>query len=295
MNRNSHALEQRAGSAVEAQKTIPQQLYKYRSLRGSPRIHLEQLFKEGKVYFPSPGTFNDPFDCRAHMRFEGTNQEYKRYLLEVVRKHKPDLNSKQVKALVAEALQVRHVHKNPEIHSAMLADIQRDLNAVGMYCLCERPDDIRMWSYYADGHTGLCLQFEHVVSFGVAHDVTYAQVFPQVSFLRDSARRQMEANLLTKAAQWVDEREWRIIDYERGPGLRKLSPQVVSGVIFGCRMPKEDRELVANWITAGPFNPDLYEAMIKEGEYALEIRRLSNGALLGAGEVLNRDPGHDFS
>lgn len=56
---------------------IPRHVYKYRDLGNyevapglSNREALRRIFVENKVWFASPATYNDPFDCRVHLEFE---------------------------------------------------------------------------------------------------------------------------------------------------------------------------------------------------------------------------------
>ena len=65
----------------KAQMPIPDVLYKYRALSGESREFVRQIIVENKVYFSSPERFNDPFDCRIHASFGGTNKDWKNYFI----------------------------------------------------------------------------------------------------------------------------------------------------------------------------------------------------------------------
>jgi hypothetical protein len=100
--------------------------------------------------------------------------------------------------------------------------------------------------------------------------VVYAPEFPIISFT-DSAKSQA-AILLTKAAHWCYEKEWRILADRSG--LVPFNPVSLSGVVFGCRMPETDRRSVRQWIAAGKSRPRLYEAVISDQSYSLAVRPL---------------------
>jgi hypothetical protein len=138
-----------------------------------------------------------------------------------------------------------------------------------------------MWSHYADGHAGLCLEFQVFRKLGIPLDVTYADEFPIVNFLTDSDRKQMEANLLTKAARWSSECEWRIINTDDGFGLRSFAPEILTGIIFGCRMPQADRDLVRQWVAAGPARPEFYEAIARADTFDLDVVPLAASESVG--------------
>lgn len=188
-----------------------------------------------------------------------------------LKKYRPELNRQQRRKLAAEIVRDKRPHRNATLQEAIVRDIQSDVDGVGVFCLSDHADDILMWSHYGDSHRGFCLEFETTTGLGIPLDVSYSVDFPRVDFLRDSDRRQMEANLLTKAAVWSYEREWRILDTNEGPGVRQFPPEMLSGVVFGCKMTEEDRAAVHGWVESGPTSPKFYEAVIKEDSYSLEV------------------------
>ena len=84
-----------------------------------------------------------------------------------------------------------------------------------------------MWSYYARAHSGICIEFELLVSFfRMVQPVKYSGQYPRARD-PDSPMDQMEANLLTKAAAWKHDAEWRVIDTNDGPGYREFNPTLL--------------------------------------------------------------------
>jgi hypothetical protein len=219
--------------------------------------------------------FNDPFDCKVNLSLHGTKQEWKQHVWTILKRFRPELNNAQRQAEVDRIISERR-HENPEFRRNMIADAQRDIyQNIGIFSLSACNDDILMWSYYAHSHEGLCLGFlSRVGPLGPALSVLYADRFPQVEYLKDDPERQVEVNLLTKAAAWKHEQEWRVIDYNKGPGLREYPPELLSEVILGVRMPQKDRKEVLSWVETHRPKPEVFQALIKDGEYALQIRRL---------------------
>jgi hypothetical protein len=261
----------------------PRHLYKYKSLQGQGRGHLEQLFRRAEIYLAPPESFNDPFDCRVHMEFSKSPHTYRKKLVSDLKKVRPEFNRKQREQLAADI-----VRSNPSGQRAYLEELQGHVaRELGVFCLCEQRDDILMWSHYGAGHSGVCLEFEVNLrleasvsspSTNSSHRmpspmrVLYASGFPAVKF-QDSDERQVRALFLTKAEQWSYEREWRLIDW-RGPGIKKFDPRSLSGVIFGCRMPEKDRITLKEWIAAGPTQPRFYEGVVAERSYSLHVQSL---------------------
>lgn len=104
-----------------------------------------------------------------------------------------------------------------------------------MSCFCEEWDSILMWSYYANKHKGVCLEFD--VSkldksynlFEKLRPVHYSLTRPPIS---DSVPEDRARCLLTKAAVWGHEHEWRLI---LSTTQEWLSFDCISAVYFGLR------------------------------------------------------------
>jgi hypothetical protein len=283
----------KVSSDFEGSQSLPRHLYKYRSLIGDGRRHLEQLFRRAELYFAPRDSFNDPFDCRVHLSFPNSPVAFRKWLVRALKTHRPDLNRKERERMAAEEMGRTKPHRNSMLQQTIISDLQRDVDRLGVFCLCEHPDDILMWSHYGAAHCGLCLEFrtdlnnEAEPSSGslptnsspAPMPVSYSSTFPSVGFF-DSDERQVQAILLTKADRWRYEREWRIIDFN-GPGLRQFRD--LSGIIFGCRMPDADRFAVKEWIEAGPTRPRLYEAAVAEASYSLDVRPLEEHRWPGFG------------
>jgi len=58
-------------------------LYKYYSLNTNNAHHRERIFTHNELYFPSPRVFNDPFDSKIPLEFEGSKDDWKTYLLKL--------------------------------------------------------------------------------------------------------------------------------------------------------------------------------------------------------------------
>ena len=257
---------------------VPTHLYKYRGL-GPPdsqqRRFLQRTFSHNEVYFASPVEFNDPFDCRVHLSFDGSDEEWLNWLRRMAERESH--LSPEEKDAKARGWLSAGGHKDPSCQAAIVAQLQSDANSIGIYCVSTRRDSLAMWPRYADGHRGICLEFEHLEGlFGplpitqAALDVHYSDRMPVVQSMGSDDTYAVVAHLLTKSSEWRDEHEWRFIDLA-GRGARHFKPRALVGVIFGYRTPATDRKLIEEWIASGPNAPKLYEAVLKRGEYALEI------------------------
>lgn len=141
------------------------------------------------------------------------------------------------------------------------AALHEFMSRVKILCLTDRIDSVPMWSHYADQHSGVALRFCTPAGFDspwvMAKPIRYVDAPPTLvdreflpaflagRYLPDK-RKLFEALTYTKGSEWAYESEWRI---SSGDGRNPKAPfedlpffaQEVDAIIFGCRMPEEDR------------------------------------------------------
>lgn len=248
-------------------------LYKY----GRLNKYSEGLFSSGKIWFARPSALNDPFECRPLINFESTREQKRKAVAEMLRR-RPEFNSQAAAAAEAEHLCQQGILDDSARWEAVARDLGRDASGVGLYCLSQVSDSILMWSHYALEHRGYCLEFaatDHAPVFGAAQKVAYSDDYPCINFFNTPHERQIELVFLTKFSGWAYEQEWRIIDYKMGRGLRPYPPELLRRVIFGLRMPENDRSQVRAWTSRRGHPVEFYEAFLHERRFAIDVRRVS--------------------
>ena len=154
---------------------------------------MERLLLNNEVYCPSPLLFNDPFDCLFPLSDADITDES----IQTILKFQTHLgNPGAVPEEVAEAIKVmlldswdRGGRKWKDWQAAFLVAVRTRLARTGVVCFSELPDCILMWGHYADGHRGVCVQFERSVLAGIVGTlgkVRYSLGYPS---LNDYARR----------------------------------------------------------------------------------------------------------
>lgn len=246
-------------------------LYKYRSLEGAGRRYAERLLIHNEVYFASPSTFNDPFDSRARISVGGTDEQHRANLLRLFREKRPELSEEARSAKVDEIIASGR-HRDPSVYEDTTTNTQAQVDALGVFCLAGNPDSILMWAHYTAGHSGFCVQFLHRDEpfLGRAQDVRYSATYPEIVYPVDSNDDKVEKFLLTKARFWEYEQERRVIE-RAGPGTYSLPPELLTGVILGCRMRETDRAQVREWSLQRKPKSQLYEARPLATQFGLDI------------------------
>ena len=251
-------------------------LYKYRHLQGDHREWTKKIITDSLIYFPSPSSFNDPFDCKVHYQSALSRTQLKLKLAEVLKRNQPHLNRKARRGKVAKNFSVpSHVKFIKQMESGM----QDNINNLGVLSLSATNCDILLWSHYAAGHTGLCLEFQISNDNSLrefAKPVKYSKEYPKIDILNSTPDEQVQAFLYTKADNWKYEEEWRIIhtETENGPGYKEIPQGMLSQIIFGAKMEKRDKETVIGWAENSDQPIQFSQAKISKDQYSLIIEPL---------------------
>lgn len=251
-------------------------LFKYRSLDKASAEFTLKILSAQEAYFSTPDSFNDPFEFRPRLSLESTKEEFASYLDGLYKRKCPWLNRQQRKESVAAVLKDKsRNHQSGEaakVLSIAMEEIRRRL--CGVYCLSEDPTNILMWSHYADCHRGICLGFNGVETnpfFGRAQQVSYQEHYPVANLIKDHPGSYQDKVILTKASFWAYEREWRIIEHERGSGVYRFDKKDLKQVIFGVKTSRDDIEAVLNVLKDNHLSPQILRARLHEKRYAIVL------------------------
>lgn len=248
-------------------------LYKY----GCFNKYTQQLFTTGKVYFASPDSFNDPFECDPVLSTHNLSRDkYREFLIRKAKENGE--NSAGAKAKAAHIMKAGLIDQ-PGTLSKIRQEMKDYYNRAGIYCLSETHDDILMWSHYADNHRGYCIQFEansRTIVFGAAQKVIYSASYPVADLLEEDNVERLELALLTKYEGWSYEKEWRIIHLshdENRPawGLKDYPVNLMKKVILGARMAEDHKQSIESWIGQRREQVLLMQAQLHPSRYALEF------------------------
>lgn len=232
-------------------------LYKYRAWD----INTIKIIANSELYYASPLKFNDPFDFRITPRTNCTDDEWRTWLTE------------RVGAQEADNLVRQRNHQSPDFHRKIRDDMVRRQGDSGVLCLSRKRDDILMWSHYADSHKGVCLEFQWDVISEPIEEVNYSQEMPIIRVCDPDYSDRVKEFIITKSVQWIYEEEVRVIKPNQ-IGLHRFPPRWLSGVIMGCCMPDPERLLLQRLRASMAPHVQLWEAQMKENEFALDVVRV---------------------
>ncbi|QOX78152.1 DUF2971 domain-containing protein [Trichlorobacter lovleyi] len=249
----------------------PQILYRFRHLQGEHREWTKQILTDSHLYFASPASFNDPFDCKIHYLSSFKISQLKEHYDSLIKSRFPHLNKAQRRAKVH--ADVARINSKNFIKD-MTDNMQAAVNKLGVLSLSATCNNLLLWSHYAASHTGICLKFmatDTTPFFGLAQKVEYQEHYPEIHFFNHSPEEQIQAFLLTKAIDWKYEEEWRITDHGRGPGIIKFPEELLLEVIFGAKMEPKDKEDVLTWLAKRKNSVKVSQASLSKDSYSLKI------------------------
>jgi hypothetical protein len=255
-------------------------LYKYRAFSARAL----RMLANNELYFAASNAFNDPFDCRARkgFKFKDTN--------ELMLKMAP-LEVTHQKITMAEAVTyLKVVTAKPEAieeYKRRKSDLFQllVLQSFGICSFSEISHDILMWSHYSDGHKGFCVEFNRTDEniLGSARPVDYPtdDEFPFIDYWKVKPEEKIEEFskiVLTKSKHWCYEKEWRILDRPNHvdatySGHTSSYPDsMLSGIIFGARMSREDRRTVIDILSKKPVA--FYEAETVKDRFEIKVTEI---------------------
>ncbi|MEH6486835.1 MULTISPECIES: DUF2971 domain-containing protein [Pseudomonas] len=150
---------------------VPENFYKYRNAEGDSAEFLRKTLTDNELYFPAPCSFNDPFDCHPYFSFEGDKATIVKSYKKLYKKYEPGLPRAQRRIQAKEAAKSLlskndHSRVHERTRDYYFNRVQR---GIGVFCVTTIPDNILMWSHYANNHKGVCLEFCGLNDFLLMH------------------------------------------------------------------------------------------------------------------------------
>ncbi len=234
----------------ETLRRMPPFLYKYSGI-SQPRLgRMRELIVDSLLYFPSPSSFNDPFDCRLPVDFRAPAHVIEQYWRRWVREAYPGLTARQYRPRIQQKI---HEARTPAGQKNQLEAFWRTLYANGIVCLAKDPASTLMWSYYAEGHRGIAIRFNTTIEnlpWITANffplEVRYQAEFPYINFYRTSDYERIARALGTKSLAWEHEGEWRFV--RKCFGYLSVPPAMIDGVVLGLRTSAQDEASIRGWL-----------------------------------------------
>lgn len=284
-------------------------LYKYTSVKAAKYVIESQAFR-----WSAPTKFNDPFDHQTGFSFDYTgadlanaltqisesaifgnepfNPPYQTQygnLLRMMRAIRDRLGRDEVMKELRDA--GLEIAGNFPKHCQQLNDeITSFLTHSRVLCLTEAPDNVVMWSHYADEHRGVVFKLRRLEEEDhrliIAQPVEYINTPLPFLSLRDyienlvgldnhDTNSQVWKIAYRKHEDWSYEREWRIhvplLDEPAGDGYSYYPEpkELFEAIYLGCRMEQTDVDAFIQLAKTHLPNTQVFKA--KKGKQLIEL------------------------
>ncbi len=233
----------------------PRYLYKYRSTKRAV-----EFLKNSCIYFSYYNEFNDPFESACKKILDFTPKQY----FNAFQRMGQDFFTSAIKA---EEIRLGYV----DGQDILKQSTDEILKGFSYYCMAKEPNNILMWSHYADSHKGVCFKYDllqDLDTFLITVPVNYNTEYPEFDALNGNP-----ADIITKkSTDWEYEQEHRVIKLN-AHGINLVKREALVEIIFGCKTTKFSKTRIRNLVKNNGFkNVSFSEAVINPETYKLEIR-----------------------
>jgi hypothetical protein len=159
--------------------------------------------------------------------------------------------------------------------------LDKNTSRLGVVCLSEKPDDILMWSHYADKHMGVCLAYDFDILKRMFYSgkVKYKKKYPQFNaFTKGELNDIWNTFVLTKSKHWKYEKEHRlVIDINdnsaptKNNRVVKYPEDALIGVIWGCQVDVDKKQDVLDAIQEKRNSIKIFNAAKSDHSYSINI------------------------
>lgn len=254
---------------------MPKTLYKYRNWSDSNH---KKLISRGELYYPSPNSFNDPFDCNLeisyHLLAEDEDMRIQ-YFTEIVNDRYSEFNEPARRAKVRDLIRQERYKDLDFLRMKHEESIDLLNNRFGVLSLTPINDNILMWAHYANSHKGFCVGFDTELLYnqigGGLKDVEYVPNYPIISPIDDSFDK-MRKQIFFKANFWNYELEYRHLkSIDQSGRVNKLNKGVITEVIIGYKMIESHRAKLTKTVKQYDSNIKIYQVVPSLNKFEFEL------------------------
>lgn len=190
---------------------LPILIYKYRDW--SNDFH-KRFITNSEIFFASPNTFEDKFDCHNPTRFDLlTKSQIYDFFLWSSKNENPNFTRQQHRYFARNWSKTTAVNNKEYVKVFMENSIEEYYQHQGILSLTENCDNDFMWNKYANNEEGFCIGYNTKILFrsiGMGGPVEYVdelpKVFPEPFMEPFVATRN---RIFFKHKKWIDEDEYR--------------------------------------------------------------------------------------
>jgi len=275
-------LREAAPALFTNEELTAQSYFKYRPLTDP---HTKDIFEKRELWYGTPASFNDPFDCNLPLNCNGSSdEEIEDCSTEIAKILGIRLSDDDLKSTV----DVTKSGRINDLFSKWRKEVYKDSS---VYCFSKKGDSIPMFAYYADAHKGISIEFSFSIldmpcGYSLAQQmfvrnkiiplgVDYSNDFPELNLIElvlNHNPRTLARNLIgVKAKQWEHEEEYRIFRDQIPAGTVPFAPPIIKRIILGEKTGNKEMEKIKGWLKEWPTPVILSKAEADNKSFKLNI------------------------
>lgn len=239
--------------------------------------------RHSAVFMAQAKVFNDPLDCLPSFDKNISIEDAQRSFLFQL---EYGMGLPREYSRLAAQKMAEHVLTNQEWLDEIAAEVTpRWQEEIGVCCFTTNPKNPVMWGNYADKHRGICLCYDFPEEGDIltlpsgktcygpirAFPMEYSDKRPRPKLLHTPGEyAELVRSMWTKSKEWEYEQEWRVTT-TKYTGIAYYGPDVLKGIILGCKMPQEHIREVEKLVEELQAKPLLLQAKLKEDGYGIDI------------------------
>lgn len=255
---------------------IPPTLYKFREWNN--KFHKELISKQ-IAFLASPGSFNDPFDCKLPIRYDiEPEKQLEEIYYKLAKAKYPDVDDVKVRKHAKDYVSIgsikpSHFRKNG---SGYFLELDQRM---GVFSLTKHNDDILMWGHYAASHRGFCVGFDteellKLTNIDYIGKVRYLPEFP-IILPSDNITDNFEEQIFTKWNRWKYEDEFRLTKNHIKNRKIKLPSKIFKEIVLGYNMSSKERTRLIKLARKKFPRIKIYEAKPNEEKFEIQILEIA--------------------
>jgi hypothetical protein len=256
---------------------LPLKLYKYRDWTNN--FH-KKCLTEPEVYFASSKEFNDPFDCSMPFKYKESDLSEENIFLKTIdvlkRKHS-DWSIDKIHQEAFENQREGLIFDKNYIQFRSEERIKNFNKTFGILSLTKESNNVLMWSHYASSHTGFCIGYDTKMLWsqtqGRIGPVMYDDKFPEYGLFDKGLEKNMKYSSI-KSSNWSYENEFRIIIAYKTGKIVTLKEDVITEIIFGCKMDFKHRMEIIDIVKKKYPKASVYDSVPDKNMFQLNLNRV---------------------
>lgn len=255
---------------------FPDTLYKYRDADNP--LHIQAL-REKYIFVSSPLEFNDPFDCKMPMDFESVAEDSHLQMLFAQKLAiLSNVESAKISEYINKVLQSGNLKNKAFLKTLEQEQVKSMAMDLGVFCLSKEPNNLLLWSHYANSHKGFCVGYNpkiilEILGYPTLGPVNYCNIYPLLSAVEDPVKTSY-TQVFNKSIDWYYEKEYRYVKSNGANKKYDISQDAIAEIYLGCMISDENETIIKSIRDSNFPKAKLYKYEKSKNRFEMEFNEV---------------------